>query len=266
MAQRGRCPTPRPAKRGEGAEDRRSEAGEGPLRNSSTPLPARSFAARQPLPASRGEGRHRPHGELRAAPHLLRRFDDSRSFAISCSIVIVLPPMPLSKPHCGLKASCSIGAKRAAWSIRRFNSSLDSIPACGDQAEHRDLALGQEAQRLEAAGALAVVFEEIAVDVDRVEQEFGDRLVAPLRPRPRQNCRGRDACTPSCRPAGRRSCRSAASHRSSAAKPDPRRYCSPARAAPGRTDRRGSPRRSADSGIPPPARSEISSRRRGEIA
>ena len=34
----------------------------------------------------------------------------SRSFAICCSAVIVLPPMPLSNPHCGLIASCSIGA------------------------------------------------------------------------------------------------------------------------------------------------------------
>src|SRR5262249_61659358 len=45
------------------------------------------------------------------------------------------------------------------------------------EAEHDGLALGHEAQRLEAAGALGIVFHEIAVHVDRVEQELGDRLV-----------------------------------------------------------------------------------------
>src|SRR5580704_2945438 len=50
---------------------------------------------------------------------------------------------------------------------------------CRDQPEHNDLvALGQEAQRLETAGARGVVFEEIAVVVQLPEQNFGDRLVA----------------------------------------------------------------------------------------
>ena len=40
------------------------------------------------------------------------------------------------------------------------------------------LALRQEAQRLEAAGAIGVVFEEIAVVVAFAEQVLGDRLVA----------------------------------------------------------------------------------------
>src|SRR6478672_11519417 len=51
----------------------------------------------------------------------------------------------------------------------------------GDQAEDRDLALGEKAQRLEPAGARAVVFEKVAVDIDLVEDQFGDRLVAALR-------------------------------------------------------------------------------------
>src|SRR5262249_32198782 len=42
----------------------------------------------------------------------------------------------------------------------------------GDEAEHDELALGHEAQRLEAAGALGVELHEIAVHVDRVEQEL----------------------------------------------------------------------------------------------
>src|SRR5262245_58998286 len=49
----------------------------------------------------------------------------------------------------------------------------------GYQANHRDLvALRQEAQRLETAGTLGVVFEEIAVEVALAEQPLGHRLVA----------------------------------------------------------------------------------------
>ena len=48
----------------------------------------------------------------------------------------------------------------------------------GDDAEHHGLALGQQTQRLEPAGALAIVFHEIGVDADLVEQHVGDRLVA----------------------------------------------------------------------------------------
>ena len=47
-----------------------------------------------------------------------------------------------------------------------------------DQPEYDRLAFRQEAQRLEAARALRVVLHEVAVHVDRVEQDFGDRLVA----------------------------------------------------------------------------------------
>src|SRR4029079_8749749 len=50
----------------------------------------------------------------------------------------------------------------------------------GDQAEHRDRALGEKTQRLESAGARAVVFEEVPVDINLVEDELGDRLVAAL--------------------------------------------------------------------------------------
>ena len=42
----------------------------------------------------------------------------------------------------------------------------------GDDAEHDLLALRQQAQRLEAAGALVVIFHEIAMHVDLVEQDF----------------------------------------------------------------------------------------------
>ena len=68
----------------------------------------------------------------------------------------------------------------AACSMRRLISSrLSSRPdLAGDEAEHHGLALGHEAQRLETAGALGVVFHEIAVHVDLVEQQLGHRLVA----------------------------------------------------------------------------------------
>jgi putative tricarboxylic transport membrane protein len=48
----------------------------------------------------------------------------SRSLAISSSMVMVLPPIPLEKPHCGLSASCSSGTNLAASSMRRLRSSL----------------------------------------------------------------------------------------------------------------------------------------------
>src|ERR1700716_2695718 len=48
----------------------------------------------------------------------------------------------------------------------------------GDEPELDHLALGHETQRREATGAVAVVFHEIGVDVDLVEQDFSHRLVA----------------------------------------------------------------------------------------
>src|SRR5215470_1992647 len=51
----------------------------------------------------------------------------------------------------------------------------------GDEAEHHLLLpLGHEPQRPEAAGAVGVVFEEIAVDIDLAEQTLGDELIAAL--------------------------------------------------------------------------------------
>src|SRR5439155_15298186 len=51
-----------------------------------------------------------------------------------------------------------------------------------DEAEHHDLvALGQPPQRLEAAGELGVVFEEIAVIIASAQQIFRDRFVTARR-------------------------------------------------------------------------------------
>src|SRR6266478_3696797 len=62
-----------------------------------------------------------------------------------------------------------------------------------DQTEDGRLAPGQKTQRFKAAGARAVIFEKIAIHVDFVEDELGDRLVAAVRhPRaaklPRHKC------------------------------------------------------------------------------
>ncbi len=58
---------------------------------------------------------------------------------------------------------------------------LDLAEFRGHQPEHDLLLpLGQEAQRLEAASALGVVFEEIAVDVEVAQEMLGDELVAAL--------------------------------------------------------------------------------------
>src|SRR6476646_6715927 len=62
-----------------------------------------------------------------ACPHTSRAVSTTRrSLAISPATSMVLPPMPLEKPHCGLNASCSSGACFDASSIRRLSSSLDS--------------------------------------------------------------------------------------------------------------------------------------------
>src|SRR3954470_13298256 len=51
----------------------------------------------------------------------------------------------------------------------------------GDEAEHDLLlALGHEAQRLETTGAIGVVFQEIAVDVDLAQQAIRDMVVTAL--------------------------------------------------------------------------------------
>ena len=94
-----------------------------------------------------------------------------------------LPCTVLEKPHCGDRQSCSSGTSFAAASMRRFRSSLPS--SCSDlgadQSQHDRLVLRHVAQRREVARARVVVFEEIAVDGELVEQDFGHRLVAALR-------------------------------------------------------------------------------------
>ena len=68
----------------------------------------------------------------------------------------------------------------AASSIRRLRSStlLQFRHLGADEPEHHHLALGHEAQRLEAAGARRVVFEQEAIVRQFVEQPLGDGVVA----------------------------------------------------------------------------------------
>ena len=61
---------------------------------------------------------------------------------------------------------------------------LEGAPLGRDQAEHDRLARRHEAQRREATGALVVVLEEEAVDLELGEQRLGDEVVGALgRPR-----------------------------------------------------------------------------------
>src|SRR5262249_13678013 len=58
---------------------------------------------------------------------------------------------------------------------------LERAALRGDQPEHHHLrALRQEPHRLEAAGTIGVVFEEIAVEVHRTQEPLRHRLVAPF--------------------------------------------------------------------------------------
>src|SRR5919108_2039498 len=59
---------------------------------------------------------------------------------------------------------------------------LERAALGGDEAEHHDLvAFRQEAQRLEAAGALGVVLKEVTVIVDFAQQRLRHRLGPPPR-------------------------------------------------------------------------------------
>ena len=104
-----------------------------------------------------------------------------RNFAHCSSSARMLPSSVEAKPHCG--DSAELLERRE---LRRLvDAALDVVLLLqradlgGDEAEHHDLvALRQEPQRLEAAGAVGVVFQEIAVEVHAAEQPLGDRLVA----------------------------------------------------------------------------------------
>ncbi len=114
-----------------------------------------------------------------------RRPQQASSCRAESARVTELPFQVEAKPHCGLMQRFSSGTYLVASSIRRLSAVLRlKGRALGRyQSQHDALlrSLREKPQRLETARALVIVLEEIAVDIDLVEQHFGNRLVAALR-------------------------------------------------------------------------------------
>src|SRR5262249_59338903 len=102
-----------------------------------------------------------------------------------------LRPLLVFGQNIALLGGCETALRREAELIERrklrrlLDAPLDIVllferaALRGDEAKHDALlALGQKSQRFEAAGALGVVFEKIAVEIDRAEKPLGDRLIA----------------------------------------------------------------------------------------
>ena len=118
--------------------------------------------------------------ERRTSPTLRRHLDDH----------LQLRPLLVLGQGVALFGRGKAALRRQAQLIERnifrrlVDAALDRVlgfePAGlgGDQAEHDVAVLGHQLQRLEAAGALAVVFHEIAVHLDAVEQDLLLGLVA----------------------------------------------------------------------------------------
>src|SRR5262249_7398968 len=138
-----------------------------------------------------------PFRRVREAPRRVRRVAPSRSASLPPHLfgqIDDLPPLcPLlvlgedvaffRRRKAALRAQGNLLERRELH--RLVDAALDVVlllERAGlrrDQTEHHDLvAPGQEAQRLEAARTLGVVFEEIAVIVRAAEQDLGDRLIA----------------------------------------------------------------------------------------
>src|ERR671930_141556 len=80
--------------------------------------------------------------------------------------------------------SCTVppnGLPSTTNAIRAQRVRLRRSVRTSRRAPHLVRGLDEKAQRLEIAGPRAVVFQEIAVHADLVEDQFGDRLVAALR-------------------------------------------------------------------------------------
>ena len=107
-------------------------------------------------------------GELEAKDELKRRIEEA------------LPSHVEEKPHCGERQSCSM-----ATNARLLDAPLRARPCVSSsprlvvtRPSTTILPLRHEAQRLEAAGALVVVLDEVAVDVELAEERLGDEVVA----------------------------------------------------------------------------------------
>ena len=145
----------------------RVKPGEGPRVSPHVRAPMRAFAGRE-------SGSHSSFPHTSSATSTMRR-----SLAHCSSSARTLPSSVEAKPHWPLSAKL---IERREFR-RLVDAALDRVLAFelaglgGDDAEHDDLALGQLAQRREIAGALGVVFHEIAVDVGAVEQHVLDAFV-----------------------------------------------------------------------------------------
>src|SRR5262249_56936181 len=62
-----------------------------------------------------------------------------------------------------------------------FVASFEPARFRSDKPQHDGFTLGHETQRLGPTRAIAVRFHEVAEPIDRVEQRFLDRLLAPRR-------------------------------------------------------------------------------------
>src|SRR5919204_1052668 len=119
----------------------------------------------------------------RRAPHLVRGLDDKAQLRDLAGLLHGVAANAAGKS--ALRTECELLQRRILG--RFIDASLELVlrfevaALRRDQAENGDLALGEKAQRLEIAGPRAVVFQEIAVHADLVEDQFGDRLVAALR-------------------------------------------------------------------------------------
>src|SRR5258707_14535601 len=130
--------------------------------------------------------RHTSRGRnwrLRVSPHLARGLDHQTELGDFARDIHGVAADAAGET--ALRAQCELLQRRM---LRRLvDAALELVLGFelaalgGDQAEHGDLALGKEAQWFETAGAGAVVFEEVAVDIDLVEDELGDRLVTAFR-------------------------------------------------------------------------------------
>src|SRR6516164_6160599 len=119
----------------------------------------------------------------RRAPHLARGLDHEAQLGDLASLVHSIAADAAGKS--ALRAQCEL--LQRGMLARLVDATLELLlrfefAALGrDQTEDGHLAPGQKTQRFEAARARAVVFEKIAIHVDFVEDELGDRLVAAVR-------------------------------------------------------------------------------------
>src|SRR5712691_13458351 len=103
-----------------------------------------------------------------SSPHLIRDLHDPRE--LRPLLVLAEDIAFLSRGEAALRREAEL-VERDEFR-RLVDAALEGVFALeqsllgGHEAEHHHLALGHEAQRLEAAGAVAVVFHEIGVDGD----------------------------------------------------------------------------------------------------